>query len=89
MNNMLKQVASAIQQSDDDTDWDYEKMASAAITAMGKPETFSQEEIERWINELSKECSASSWHQVYKEGWQNALMAVLCKIDEARKVTPA
>ena len=51
--------------------------------------TWTQQDIERWLSELGKECDGSEWRETYKFGFRDALTKVMIKMDEDRKrVTP-
>lgn len=48
-------------------------------------QTITRAELERWIADLGAEANDSAWQEPYKEGWRNALVAVMIKMDDARK----
>lgn len=45
-----------------------------------------RELLERWLNEVGREADERGFAFVYSEGWKNACMAVLIKLDDWRRL---
>lgn len=48
---------------------------------------WSQADVERWVRELGEESNEAEWQEPYKEGWRQALTAIIIKMDDDRKRT--
>jgi hypothetical protein len=46
---------------------------------------FTREEIEQWLGDLGKEAESRQYTVAYKLGFQMAFVAVMSKMDDARR----